>query len=1068
VRCSRCGAEGPEGARFCPSCGAPLAVDGVGERKVATMLFADVVGSTALASGRDPEDVRARLERYFAVAREVLDAHGGTVEKFIGDAVLAIFGAPRSHGDDPDRAVRAGLELVDRVGELGLGLRVGIATGEVLAAGPGADLAVAGEAVNAAARVQQGAPAGGVLVDARTAGACRAVALEPAGDLEAKGFETPIAVFAATAAPGEVGRLLRDTPLVGRDDDLALLRLVVRRAFSARAPALVTLVGEAGLGKTRLANELVRTLVQDGTGVRVLEGVSPPYGRGIAFWALAEIVRSAAGTTPDAPAMDVRSALADVLRGRGAPDADEVADGLGLALGAGDDSGTRADDRVRRAWRRLLAILAGERPLLLVLDDIHWADEGLLDLVEEIAGGLGELPLVAVCTARPELLDVRPGWAGGLRGATAVDLRPLGADDARALADVLLGPSGHALADRVAELAGGNPFFTEEVARRLAEAADEVLPDTVQGAVAARIDLLPDDEKLVVQRAAVLGATFSEDGLRALLDADPAPALRGLARREIVVELSGEGPGIHGFRHQLLRDVAYRSLPRAARAELHERAAEWVAASAGERMAELSELVAFHREQAAVLERSEGRELAAIAALREAAEHVERRGAVEGAQALLERAAGVASAPGVAADCLRAAAEAALGRMRGDLAIDLLLRAADLDEARCAVDLASVVELYMRMRGITGPPPDADELAALLARARASAVPGDRVAEAWIEIAEVWAAEEAEDVSRAERGLELARAVDDPVLLSSAFDAVAGIHQNAGRPGACLRATRQRAALTGRLAGHRGRQFLERRDHLYMLSLGLTRTGALREALAVIEQSRETEWQAAVDYGAFARGVDCLFLLGEWDRVVEDLESFVVAWEAARTPTAGFLRMELAIGSLLHGLRGDHAGWARWRDILTRLDTSRPEPDRNPGAALLILGDAAIDLHFGRPNEAAARLGRAPSEIVGWIRSTWGSVRAEAFVRAGDPGAGRAIAEAEAVLEEDAIAAVWVLRARALHAGDEALLREARESFARLEVPYELARTQLDLGGADAEEGRATYRRLGLFHGFQG
>jgi predicted ATPase/class 3 adenylate cyclase len=1030
------------------------------------MLFADIVDSTAFASGRDPEEVRARLERYFAAAREVLDAHGGTVEKFIGDAVVAVFGAPRSHGDDPDRAVRAGLELVDRVGELGLRLRVGIATGEVLAAAPGADLAVAGEAVNAAARVQQGAAPGRVLVDGRTAAACRAAALEPAGAVDAKGFEQPIPVFGAVSAGSSIS--LRDTPLVGRDDDLALLGLVVRRAFSARAPALVTLVGEAGLGKTRLARELVRTLAADGAGVRVLEGTSPPYGSGIAFWALAEIVRSAAGTAPDAPAAEVRAALAVALRARGAPDADEVADGLALALGAADETGARTDDRVRRAWRRLLAILAGEHPLLLVLDDIHWADGGLLDLVEEVAGGLGELPLVAVCTARPELLDLRPGWAGGLRGATAIDLRPLGAEDARALADALLGPSGHALTERVAELAGGNPFFTEELARRLAEAADEVLPDTVQGAVAARIDLLPEDEKRVVQRAAVLGATFSEDGLRALLDADPAPALRALARREIVVELPGEGPGTHGFRHQLLRDVAYRSLPRAARALLHERAAEWVAASAGERVAELSELVAFHREQAFGAEPGETREQAAIAALREAAEHAERRGAVEGAQALLERAAGVASAPRVAADCLRDAAEAALGRMRGDLAVELLRRAAELDETGRAVDLASVVELYMRMRGITGPPPDADELAALLARARASAVPGDRVAEAWIEIASAWAAEESEDVARAERGLELARAVDDPVLLSSAYDAVAGIHQSAGRPGECLRATRQRAALTERLAGHRGRQFLERRDYLYMLSLGLTRTGALREALAVIEQSRETEWQASVDYGAFARGVDCLFLLGEWDRVVADLEGFVVAWEAARRPTAAFLRMELAVGSLVHGLRGDHAGWARWRDILMSLDAFRPEPDRNPGAALLILGDAAIDLHFGRPAEAAARLRQAPSEVVGWVRSTWGAVRAEAFVRAGEPDAAQAIAEAEAALEEDAIAAAWVSRARALDARDAGLLCAARDAFASLEIPYEIARTQLDLGGADAEHARETYRKLGLTQAFRG
>ncbi|HEU4978970.1 MAG TPA: AAA family ATPase [Solirubrobacteraceae bacterium] len=1023
------------------------------------MLFADIVGSTALASGRDPEEVRARLERYFAAAREVLDAHGGTVEKFIGDAVVAVFGVPRSHGDDPDRAVRAGLELVARVGDLGVGLRVGIATGEVLAAAPGADLAVAGDAVNAAARVQQGAPAGGVLVDARTAQACRAASLEPAGEVVAKGFDEPIAVFsAASGAPAA----LRDTPLLGRDDDLALLRLVARRAFAARAPALVTLVGEAGLGKTRLARELVRDLRADGAGPRVLVGVSPPYGSGIAFWALGEIVRAAAGTAPDAPAGEVRAALAAVLREHGAADAEAVADGLALALGRDDESAARSDDRVRRAWRRLLTVLAGHGPLLLVLDDIHWADEGLLDLVEEIAGGLGELPLVALCTARPELLDRRPRWAGGLRGATAVDLRPLAQQEARALAEALLGPSGHALSDRVAELAGGNPFFTEEVAHRLAEAADEVLPDTVQGAVAARIDLLPDDEKRAVQRAAVLGATFSADGLAALLGTDPGLALRGLARREIVVELAGEAPGAHRFRHQLLRDVAYRSLPRAARAELHERAAEWVAGSAGARLAELEELVAFHREQAATLDPSTERERAAVEALRDAAGRAERRGAVEGAQGLLERAAKLASEPAAAAACLRDAAGAALGRMRGDLAVVLLRRAADLDETGRAIDLAAVVELHTRMVGITGILP-VPELEQLLERARSSAAPSDRVAEAAILSASVWLTDE-DDLQAAERVLALAREVGEPALLSSAFDAVAGKHLVNGRLRAALDATRARAATARGLSGRGGRSFLERRDYLYMLATTLTRVGELREAAAVIEESRDVERQAGIDYLAHVRGVDCLFMLGEWERVGRDLELFAAAWDAAGRPTAGFVRKELAVGSLIHGLRGDHAGWAPWRELATRLGGAIDDVDLAgyAGHGLIFVGDAMIDLHFERPAEAAARLTVRPAEVAGWHRSTWATVRAEAYVRAGHDEAEASLADAAPTIDEDAVATARLLRARALHAGDDALLREARDAFAALEVPYELARTQLDLGGAEADEGRAAYGRLGL------
>src|SRR4051812_8088642 len=295
VTCAACGEEVPAGARFCPACGRRTdPPTEAGERKLATMLFADLVGSTALTVGRDPEDVRATLARYFEVARAAVAEHGGTVEKFIGDAVMAVFGVPAAHGDDPDRAVAAALALRDRVGALPgeLELRVGVATGEVLALGTGTDLSVTGEAVNAAARVQQAAAPGQVLVDRRTASACRAVTLAAATAVPAKGFADPLEVYEATGATGAAPA--RRTPLVGRDDDLDLLRLLVRRAFRTPAPALVTLVGEAGIGKTRLSQELIGELRAGGSGApRVLVGRNPPYGRGIAFWALGEIVRAA-------------------------------------------------------------------------------------------------------------------------------------------------------------------------------------------------------------------------------------------------------------------------------------------------------------------------------------------------------------------------------------------------------------------------------------------------------------------------------------------------------------------------------------------------------------------------------------------------------------------------------------------------------------------------------------------------------------------------------------------------------------------------------------------------------
>jgi hypothetical protein len=410
--------------------------------------------------------------------------------------------------------------------------------------------------------------------------------------------------------------------------------------------------------------------------------------------------------------------------------------------------------------------------------------------------------------------------------------------------------------------------------------------------------------------------------------------------------------------------------------------------------------------------------------------------------------------------------------MRGDQAVRLLRASAELGDEHRAIDLATVVEIHARLPGVTGEPPPDAELEALLAQAREAAVPGDRLAEGWIAMAQAWVPFRSQELGPAERAVALAREVDDPVLLSAALDAIAGLHLAAGRPGLALAATRERARAAARMTGSRGRQFLERRDYLYMLAVGHTRVGRLREALPVIEEGRLVELEAGVDYGAFARGLDCLFMLGEWDQVERHLEEFVRVWEAAGRPTAGFARMELTMGAVLHGLRGDHERWLRFRDVSLRLGTARMgdvDPrSGHPGVGVLLVCDAAIDLHFGRYAEAAERLRLAPAEVSGWARSTWGAVRAEAYVRAGEAEAARAIAEGQDVVDEDAVAAAWILRARALLAADEAQLRAARDAFAALGMPYELARTQLDLGGAEAEQALETYRRLGLVQAFGG
>ena len=720
--CQRCGSPLPPGAHFCPTCGAPAPDAAGAERKVVTMVFADLVGSTALSVGRDPEELRALLGRYFEAARAVLEEHGGTVEKFIGDAVLAVFGAPVAHGDDPDRAISAALALVERVDALGEGLavRVGVNTGDVLFAGPGSDLSVAGEAVNVAARLEQAAAPGEVLVGERTVRAARLARLVPGPAIDAKGIPEPVATWRAQAV--ERARAPSATRMVGRDDDLELLELVYRRAVRERVPQLVTIMGDAGIGKTRLASELLDGLRATPEAPGVLVGRNPPYGRGIAFWALAEILRAAAGVDARAPADAVRKGLAGRLAAAGAADAPQVAATLTLALsGAGNgDERPEAAEALPRAWRRLVGLLAAERPLVLAIDDAHWADDGLLELVETVTHGLQDAPLLVLCTARPELLDRRPDWGRSARNATLLELTPLRGEAAAALAEAVLGTEAAGSAPAIAAAGGGNPFFVEEIARGLAQggaAAYGPMPDTVQAAIAGRIDLLPPAEKRALRTAAVLGETFSEAGLRELLGEDPAAAVQELARRELVQERAAEGAGVYRFRHQLVRDVAYESLPRVERSALHERAAGWLDASRSDRYPEVAELVAFHRRQSADLAPSAERRHRAHAALRTAALSGRARGATGRAQELYEQAAELAGTAAERAQDLGAAARVALDRFRGDDALALFRAAADAlreagDEAGAWRETAWAIQVSSRNPGLMAQRIDVDELLA--------------------------------------------------------------------------------------------------------------------------------------------------------------------------------------------------------------------------------------------------------------------------------------------------------------------------------------------------------------------
>jgi class 3 adenylate cyclase len=1063
--CARCGASAGDDARFCPSCGAPLGELAGAERKLATMVFADLVGSTQMASDLDPEELRGRLAPFFEVASSTLEEHGGTVEKYVGDAVMAVFGVPRVHSDDPDRAVAAALALTERVGSMDhdLAVRVGIETGEVLALDRGGDLSVTGEAVNAAARLQQAAAPGEVLVGERAARACRASELREAEPVEAKGFPAPLRTWRAECAGTE--RVGTSVPFVGRDDDMALLELVYRRATRDRVPELVTITGDAGVGKTRLASELTERLASASPAPETLLGRNPPYGRGIAFWALGEILRAAAGAGADDSVASVHDALGDRLAELGADDADELAHWLATALG-GEATDGDVEDELKRAWRRLVALLAGQRPLVIGIDDAHWADDGLLDLVEEVVFRLDDVPLMVLCTSRPELLERRPDFGRSARNVTQIELRPLTAEAADELAAALLPAGDRALAGRVAQASGGNPFFAEEVAQAIVEGrggATDQLPDTVQAAIAARLDLLPPAEKRALQHASVLGPNFLEEALDDLLGQPSAPALADLAQKALVQERMAIGPGRFGFRHHLIRDVAYASLPRAERAMLHERAAEGILKRAGERYPELAELVAYHRVQAADLAPAPDHAEAARLASLEAATVAARRGASGRAQELFEQAAKLASDPEDNADALRFAAELALHRWRGDDTLRLLRESAAVSEEvgatrQAATTYARVVEVVARMGGLTGLLPR-EEIEAMLARGQELVPDDDVVTRARLVLDEAWIAwrygEDERMAEPARAGLELARQTDDVAVRSSALDAATAVAWGEGRYRDAVQTTRERIELLDGAHGGGLQLGPERSDSLHMMIESLVATGEYRKAAEYATQARDLDLSVGAVYSGWSRGLLPAFFLGNWDSATEMAHALREAWAAADRPTIAAMAAALACAGAIYGYRGDEPAAADWFKFA---ESVAPSISGQVSGVLLL--ESEVDLHRGCLRQAADRVAEVPATNF-WWRAVYAATRAEALVRAGDARGQEAIGEAEATIGDHRYARGVLLRARGLHDDEEGPIRESLALFNEIECPYQAARTGWLLGGGDRAEAERGFAALG-------
>ena len=638
--CPACGFESERSFKFCPECGAAQGEPVREERKIVTTLICDLVGFTALSEAVDPEDLDRMLAGYFHMARAQIERHGGVVEKFIGDAVVGVFGVPAAHEDDPERAVRAGLRIVqdaeqmEALGGAPLRLRVGINTGEAfvhLGVAPGSGEGfLTGDAINTAARIHSVAPEMKVAVGLATYQATEAVfdyeEVEPA---KLKGKSLPVRIFLATSARARLGTDVtrrHDRPFVGREIELALLKGIFDKTVSSNTPHLVTIVGEPGLGKSRIVAELgayIDALPDRGTW---RQGQCLPYGEGITFWALGEIVKAHAGILEsDRPELASTKLQAVIPPGE---EHEWLRQRLLPLVGV---EGSSAADREElfTAWRRFLELIAEERPTVLVFEDVQWADEAMLAFVEELAEHTERVPLLVVAIARPELFERRRDYAAGIRNASTISLSPLLPEETAQLVSTLLETSElpAALEQTILDRAEGNPLYAEELVRLLKDrdllvrrgdrwefrdGATVPVPASVQALIAARLDMQEPGAKSMLADAAVVGKVFWAGALAAMSGFDRervVETMRGLSRKELVHPArrsSIEGEAEYAFWHILTRDVAYAQLPRAARAGRHVAAAAWFESQAGDRVGDLADVLAHHYATALELTRTAG------------------------------------------------------------------------------------------------------------------------------------------------------------------------------------------------------------------------------------------------------------------------------------------------------------------------------------------------------------------------------------------------------------------------------------------------------------------------------
>ena len=884
------------------------------ERRLVTILFSDVAGSTALGEELDPEDLRALLGRYYAIAKDVVAEHGGTLEKFIGDAVMAVFGLPTAHGDDAVRAIAAAEQLRDRVRaepQLGdkLPIRIGLNTGEVVATrdASSGDFLVTGDAVNTAARLQQLAEPWSIVCGERTAHAAAGqYTFGPATQLTAKGKRAPLKALPLIGRG--TGRVRVQMPLFGRAGDLAQLELASNRVLDDKRPFLVSIIAPAGTGKSRLLEEFLDRLETRVPDAQVAIAQCLPYGQRLTYWPLRAVLYRLIGVGEDASPVDVRAAIASWLIANDAPDREEVGPLLAATVGAGE---AEVLDRAAlfAAWRTCVEVAARSHPLVIVFEDLHWSSDSLLDLVEFVMQPRGSTAVLMIALTRPELLDRRTSWGGGKRNHLALSLEPLGDGAVTQLVEHLLESRQPEVVERIVARAEGNPFYAGELVRAFMELGGSIdaLPDTVQATVLARLDGLAEEERRLIQIGAVFGRSFRAAGVEAI-----APDLAGRAESicESLIDkdlIRPSGADSFVFRHILIREVAYQTLPRATRATLHAGAARWIEQGAAGREDAVAELIAFHyREAATLTSAASADDPAAIAIRRNAV-----RWLVRASESALGGAANVE-----ASRHLRAAIDLAepsqlidlqerLGNTQTDAgastaayraALDLTDEAAEPDRALRLV--AAIVNDLTRTTGSIGTRPSEAQLNAL--RSRGSALldrATDQRAKARFHIAEgfvpFWINGERQPTAgeidtadaHAAQGVATAKALDDIGLQSAALDARGANAALRGDWVTSREIARSRLLLGPRL------ELTEKMDTYSVIAWTSVILGDLdeavrvsREGLGLIQPGQVPAWALHL----VAWRLYALTLRGDWDDVLALADRARELWIESGRIAAGY------------------------------------------------------------------------------------------------------------------------------------------------------------------------------------